>query len=398
MQKIAIIGAGPTGIFTALQLCKIENLEIHLFEQNKDIGEKLKIAGGGRMNVANKSFSEKEFFSSSERLKKNFFKNPQTKTPEEVFRKIHMKYFWEGKRAILQSENGREEVQRLKEMLEKQKNISLWLGEKVEKIQQKDNKFKIISEKKSKDFDICIISTGGMFRLCEKNTDKDFIYSLPKLLGHSITNVSPSLSPIRVQNHLFSSLAGVSLVAKIFSEEKHITDDLLITHFGFSGPAALDFSAVWSKGEKIFINFLPHITQEEFQKQLRDKENGKKIIKNVLKNFFPQRLAEKFLEISDIESQKKCAEISKREEKKLVQNIFSSRVENPQLFPYNGTWTTKGGIKLEEIFLHSLESKKVKNLFFGGEIIDINGLCGGFHISLAAICSAIIFEEISKKF
>lgn len=389
-KRIAIIGAGPTGIFTTLFLEKFDG-EIILFEQNKDIGEKLKITGGGRMNVTNKKFSAEDFFSSTLRLKDNFFKTSYTENREQLFDTLGVEYVWEKNRAILKSQDAKKEVLRLREKIAEQKNCSIKFSTKINDIKPtQDGKFEINGEI----FDICILTIGGMFRMKDSQTSKEYIYSLPSFFGHSVTSTSPSLSPLRENHHLLKDCSGISLVAKIFSGKQEITDSMIITHFGYSGPALLDFTAIWKRKEKIFINFCPDESQEKFSTGLRDTIQRKISIKKYLKNFLPAKLGEKIIEICEIDPQKNCSEISKKEEKNLCSHIFSFPVTEPQTMPYQGTWTTKGGISLKEVNMHTLESKLQKNLFFGGEVLDIDGLCGGYHITLAAICGKKLSDAV----
>jgi len=414
-KKISIIGAGPTGIFTALFLKNFDG-EIHLFEKNTDIGEKLKLTGGGRMNISNKIFSSEQFFSNSDpkfRLKNNFFKNKfcQTENLMSLFDELGIEYSWENNRAMLKSQNAKTEVARLKEKLLSQKNLTIHLNTEISQIDvDQENTFTLKHSAKIFSTDFLIICTGGMFQIGEQ-CQEEKTYSLPKFLGHSIVKVSPSLSPLRIRNHLLSKSSGIALPVKIFSGiykgkkkkyEKEITDSLLITHFGISGPAVLDFSALWNEQgkEKIFLNFLPKNSPEEFKKELCDLRSGKHTLFKFLQKYLPKRLSENIINILGIQKTKNIAVLSKKEEEALIEAIFSfdiSTPELPQKFPYQGCWTTKGGVNLQEIEVSTLESKIHKNLFFGGEILDIDGLCGGYHISLSIICGKIIKEKILKE-
>ena len=140
-KKIAIIGAGPAGIFTALFLAKKyktelinNNIEIHIFEKNKKLGKKLKLTGGGRMNISNKILNPDTFFSSNERKKEHFFKSKYFEKSEiinniqqysviKLFKELEIQYFWEKNRAMLSSENARKDVEEMQERLNIQKNI-----------------------------------------------------------------------------------------------------------------------------------------------------------------------------------------------------------------------------------------------------------------------------------
>jgi predicted Rossmann fold flavoprotein len=428
-KKIAIIGAGPTGIFTGIFLENFSG-EIHLFEKNLDIGEKLKLTGGGRMNIMNKNFSSDHFFSSARsekeqksnnRQKNNFFKTPyaQLKNLQKIFSELGIEYFWEENRAILSSQNAKEEVERLKQKITHQQNCTLHLQSEIKNIEKKEKKFLLTIEEnreqetitKNEIFDAVIICTGGMFQIKEQ-ANREKTYKIPENLGHSVSKLSPSLSPFRLKYNLLLNSSGISLPTKIFSGKKisekngfsqyqtEITDSLLITHFGISGPAVLDFSALWDGKEKVFLNFLPEISPEKFQQQFSEKRRGKNGGLKFLQSYLPSRLAENIWEVLLFEKNKNIADFSKEQEKKLITKVFAfdiSKITLPEKFPYPGCWTTKGGVELKDINIATLESKLQKNLFFGGEVLNIDGLCGGYHISFAAICGKIIAKSLLRR-
>ncbi len=422
-QKIAIIGAGPAGIFTALLLREFSG-EIHIFEKNADVGEKLKLTGGGRMNVMNKRFSKDDFFSqSSPRKKDHFFRNSGTSTEEisGFFDEIGLKYEWEKTRAILKSQDATAEVQRLKEKLIQQKNCTLHLNTEISEILNKNSEIFSLTTKNPEistlDVDIVIVSTGGMFQVKEQ-CNKEKTYKIPEFLGHTIAKPSPSLSPFRLtkENHFLADASGVALPVKIFSGkflgkknryEKEISDDLLVTHFGFSGPAVLDFSALWDGKEHIFINFLPKLEPEIFLSIFTTARKGTVSLHRFLHRYFSRKFIENILSHPDFSDTLKellkgreaihIADISKKDEQTLINLIFSYPIKNPEKFPYQGCWTTKGGVDLKDIDMATLESKIQKNLFFAGEILDIDGLCGGYHISFAMMCAHVISQKILKN-
>lgn len=391
MKKIAIIGAGPAGIFTALFLKKYP-LEIHLFEQNTDIGEKLKRTGGGRMNVANKHYDASCFFSNTPHEKDIFFTSSNTKKIESFMEFLGIEYIWEGKRAILKSQNAKQEVARLHNILKKSDNITLRLSTKIQSILPQNIGFLLNNES----FDTVIIASGGMFRIGEES-QKESIYKLIMDLGHSITSLSPSLSPFILKNHPLSCVSGIALPMQIYTKNNSPeANDGLITHFGFSGPVVLDFTAYWKKSEEAFINFLPAYSAKTFQEKIHTARNTKKTILSFLAEFVPKRLAEALLSILLLPSSLKLSELSKKDQKKIEDILFHYPLHNPTTLPYQGTWTTQGGVSLSEINMQTLESKKHKNLFFAGEVLDINGLCGGYHISFAMECAEKITTQITK--
>lgn len=393
-KKVAIIGAGPAGIFTALFLKNFSG-EVHLFEQNADIGEKLKRTGGGRMNVANKKYDDSCFFSSSEELKNIFFQKLSDYDVVSLLKEINLEYGWEKDRAILKSQNAKEEVTRLKKRLCVQENCYLRLATKILSIENVQDAYEVSTPFGKELFDILVIASGGMFRIGE-DSNKSAIYSLLTDLGHNIISPKPSLSPLLLQEHLLKDISGVAIPMQFFTENIFPdANDGLITHFGFSGPVVLDFTAYWNGKDSVFINFLPHEEKSIFENTLQNPQFSKKQMLSFWASYLPKRLAEKFLFLANIPFTKRIAECSAKDWKKICELVFSYPLKNPSVLPYQGTWTTKGGVDLSEI-KYSLESKKQKNCFLAGEVIDINGLCGGYHISFCLQCAKIIAEGIMK--
>lgn len=395
MKKIAIIGAGPAGIYTTLLLNDFQG-EVHLFEQNKDIGEKLKTTGGGRMNVTNKVFSEQEFNSCSNNLYKKIFKNPHIKNRFNILEKLGIEYTYEKNRAILASQNAIAEVARLKRLLQAQSNSSIHLNSKIINIKNKDSKFEISSNQSTEFFDYCVLTTGGMYRMFDLG-DSEKIYQLPHQLGHHTTEVSPSLCALIFKDQKLRDLSGIAFegILRDKKNNKSVQDDILLTHFGISGPAALDFSAI-RESENIELSFISNITEKEFIKSFNQAREGKQGLKKFLKQYLPERLAQFHTQESHI-TQNFIADIPKIKLQALCKSIFHYPIPTCQPNSYPASWTTKGGVKLEEINTHSLESKLVTNLFFAGEVLDINGLCGGYNISFAAISAQIVVDAVMKK-
>ncbi len=414
-RNIAIVGAGPAGIFSALFLAKkyahelqSGKVQIHIFEKNNSLGKKLQFTGGGRMNISNKMLNPDTFFSSNTRKKNHFFKSHYFEPSEvidgvqqfsvmKLFDELEIKYFWEGKRAILKSENARLEVHNFQQRLAKTKNIVLHIGTEVTEIQQLEM------------FETILWTTGGMFQVRDRSipntsSSKKQVYGVLEELGHRIIPPTPSLSPFRFsqkerEDLQFSEVAGQSFRGKIYAKNIYtkkmteVVDDILVTHVGLSGPAILDFSAVWDKQSVVYINFVPQYTEHHLQQKLQALRNGK----NSLLSFFSQFLSKKLVKFLFYKAKVQkiyFADITKQEMKRLVSVFCAFVLPKPQFFPYQACWTTKGGVSLSDINVATLESKKRPNMFIAGEVLDIDGLCGGYHISLCILQAKIISDNI----
>jgi len=418
MKKIAIIWAGPAWIYTSL-LLKEFDWEVSLFEENEEIWKKLKLTWGWRMNITNKIFWAEQFSSNQERVLNNFFKNPIVQNPDKIFDELWVEYFWQKNRAILKSENAIWEVKRLEGELKNQKNLKLQTWIKVEEIKVENWNFELFTNWKSQIFDYLIIASGWVFRVW-KEEPKDKIYSLIKNLNHTVTKTTPSLSPLIIQNTPFKELAWTSFKWILKIGKKEVCDDILFTHKWLSWPAVLDFTSYleWENFEISFISndsfchsgifwkkmsgicvpntLTTNDLEEKFQSKIQSLRDSKEKISTFLNNFLPKKLVNFILEKADISNDLKICELSKEKQKNLQKLIFHFSISWAKKMDYKFCWTTKWWVSLKEINVNSLESKIHKNLFFAGEILDINWLCWGYNISFWAICGKVISEKLMK--
>jgi predicted Rossmann fold flavoprotein len=401
MKKVAVIGAGPAGIYASLLLAHFKG-EVHLFDQNKDVGEKLKTTGGGRMNVTNKNFGADEFSSQSSNLLKKLFKNPHFANRHLIFESLGIEYAWEKNRALLASQNAPLEVARLKEKVVAQANLKLCLEHKALDIKRlASGAFRITFETPNNtsvvEFDTVILSGGGMFRMKDMG-DTDKIYKLPLQLGHSLTDVQPSLSPLIFTDKVLRELKGISFegILTDTQNKKTVTDDMIITHFGLSGPAVLDFSA-FRESDSIELCFTSQIKENELRDRINTLRQGTHRLRGVLREYFTKNLSDFFLQQADLSIETVIADLPKAKLHQLIQTIFHYAIPQVQSKNYPSSWTTKGGVKLEEINTATLESKLAPGAYFAGEIMDTNGLCGGYNISYAAISAQIVADSLLRS-
>ncbi len=378
-MNIAIIGAGPAGIFTSIFLRDL-NCSIDLYEKNGEIGKKLKLTGGGKMNISNKNFSVESFVSEEKNILRNIFKNPLANKVLSFFDEIGIDYVYEADRAILKTQDARIEVGRLYDKLYRQKNLSLICDFEVTDIKKLKNKF-IINDK---EYDVVVISPGSRVS-----------YEYIEKLGHSITDIKPALCPIITNDDVFYGLEGISIecAIKVLGSKKYYEGNMIFTGQGISGPIVLD-ATINEIDEGIEINFLPHSNKESFCKQIDTMRNSKVMLKNLLTQFLPKRLALWHLSILNINENINISSLRKSDLNLLVKNIFTYSLKNIRKTDIKTGWTVRGGIPLNEIIPVSLESKLHKRLYFAGEVLDVTGLCGGYNISFACLSAKIVSESI----
>jgi predicted Rossmann fold flavoprotein len=394
-MKLGIIGAGAAGIFATKFLHNFKG-EIHLFEANDHIGKKLSITGGGRMNLTNKHLDASHFFSENQRAVKHIFKHSLARNYLKLFDELNINLKWEKNRALLHSENALKQVQEWENEFKKQENLTLHLNTKIEDIQIVNNKF-VLKKKNGKSFsvDILLITSGGALQLFDKKTIEQKNYSLLKNIPHSIIPLKPCLSPITIPSSPFKSLAGTALNIELRQKKFSTIDALLFTHKGISGPAVLDFSAQWD-GNDCEINFLPEENEERFSESFQTLRSGKTRLTKFLQNYLPKKVALFHVEKLNA-TEKMIADISKEDFKTLRKNLFHWQIQNGVRGNFCESWTTRGGINMNEVNTSTMESKLIPNIFFAGEILDVNGLCGGYNITFAALSARMACEEILKR-
>ena len=242
--------------------------------------------------------------------------------------------------------------------------------------------------------DACIIATGGMSYESTGSTGDG--YKFAERMGHTVTPLYPSLVPIEVREWYAKELQGLALknvTAKISDGKRVLFEEqgeMLFTHFGVSGPLILSASSYVVKqldkhSLRLSIDLKPALSVEQLDKRiLRDFEESKnKQFKNAIPKLFPSKLLPIMLELSGIDPDKRVNEISKEERAGFVHLIKHFSMEMTGTRSFREAIITKGGVKVSEINPSTMESKKVKNVYFVGEVLDLDAVTGGFNLQIA---------------
>jgi predicted Rossmann fold flavoprotein len=242
--------------------------------------------------------------------------------------------------------------------------------------------------------DACIIATGGFSYQTTGSTGDG--YEFAKRMGHEVTEVLPSLVPLRIREWYAKELQGLSLrnvSAAIWDEQKKLYEDfgeMLFTHYGVSGPLMLSASSyiakrVQERELKLVLDLKPALSFEQLdQRVLRDfEENMNKQFKNAVGKLFPTKLIPIMIELSGIDPEKKVNLISKEERQQFVHLIKHFTMTITGLQDFNEAIITKGGVNVKEIKPSTMESKLVSGLYFVGEVLDLDALTGGFNLQIA---------------
>lgn len=392
-KKIAIIGGGAAGFFTALTLKeKNPQTQIALFEKRNDWLTKVKISGGGRCNVTHFCFDpeelSKKYPRGAKELRAAFYKwQPSDMIEWFSDRNISLKNEADG-RMFPTTDDSQTIINCFMEEAEGSQ-INLRKGFGIENFfLEEAGSFSVkIKDSETESFDALCLTTGSLKgSLLEQSIKK---------LGHSIEPLAPSLFAFNVNDKRLKSLAGISVPsAEVWIDSKHSLQSgpLLITHRGMSGPAILKLSAwearnLQNKGYHFdfYVNWLADETEGSIKEQFdrnRDSQ-GKKTIRNTPLLKLPKRLWESLVEYSKISAETTWAQLSKDLEQTLINEILSGQFKAQGKTTNKDEFVTCGGVHRKDINFKTMESKYVPNLFFAGECIDIDGITGGFNFQAA---------------
>jgi len=401
-MKVGIIGGGAAGFFSAVTIAEAnKSCEITILEKSPNVLSKVRVSGGGRCNVTNSLTDVKDFVKNYPRGSKELlsvftrFGNADTINWFEIHG-VKLKAESDGR--MFPVSNNSQTIINLFLNLVKKHSINIITGFDVREIKHTNSKgFEVKSRSgESRNFDKLLVAPGG-FSTSEK-------YEWIESLGHTIVEPVPSLFTFNCKDTLLRDLQGVSTQnaeLKITGTKLSAKGDLLITHWGFSGPAILKLSAFGARSlHESDYKFSLEIkwTDTDVQKEIEyaREDSPLKQITTFPFHGFSRRFWEALILKTGINTEKRWNELSKKETEKLILVLTKS------VFAINGKSTfkeefvTAGGVNLKEIDFRTMQSKIVQNLFFAGEILDIDGITGGFNFQSAWSAGYIAGCEIAK--
>lgn len=395
-MRVGIIGGGPAGMMAAIEAAKCGNT-VTLFEKNEKLGKKLYITGKGRCNITN-DILPNDFLLNVVSNPKFLFSSIYNFTPydtEDYFKNLGVDLTVErGGRVFPTSNKSSDFIKAFTKDLEKH-NVTVKLNSKVNKIITKDNRVVGLEvNNEIFDFEKVIISTGGLSYPLTGSTGDGYTFS--RKLGHTVIDTAPALVPINLTSKAVSKLAGLSLKnvsLSVYTKDNRLIStkfgEMLFTHTGISGPIVISTSSLINrldlKGMYVSIDLKPALDEEKLDNRiLRDFEELKnKDFKNSLNKLLPKSLIPVIIELSNIDENKKINQISTEERLRLVKLLKDLRFNISSLGGYNEAIVTAGGVNTKEINPKTMESKIIKNLFFAGEVIDVDAYTGGYNIQIA---------------
>lgn len=401
MSKVIVVGGGAAGMFSAIFAAR-KGHQVTIYEKNEKLGKKLFITGKGRCNMTNASDMDVLFqnvVSNRKFLYSSFYGFDNSRTIE-FFEELGVKTKIErGERVFPRSDKSSDVIGALQKELNRLK-VELVYRVEVVQILQKEGIFHGVvvkepaGEKKTVYANQVIIATGGISYPMTGSTGDG--YKFAKELGHNVTKLSPSLVPFQIKEAFVKELQGLSLKnvkVAVFANKKEIFHDfgeMLFTHFGVSGPVILSASSyvvpyVGKKELTLSIDLKPALSEEQLDDRIvRDfHEIQNKQFKNAFDKLLPKKMIPVMIRLSGIDPSKKINGITKEERHTLVRQLKNMTLHIEKLRGYKEAIITKGGISVKEIHPSTMESQRVKGVYFIGEVLDLDALTGGYNLQIA---------------
>ena len=395
MAKVIIIGGGAAGMIAAYSAA-LTSKQVILLEKNEKLGKKIFITGKGRCNLTNASdmntvmenvVSNKRFLFSAF---KNFTNEDIMNLVENNGTKLKIE---RGNRVFPVSDHSSDIIKSLENAI-RDLHVDIRLNTKVDELIIENDRCIGVTIGKNKIMaDAVIVATGGMSYQAT-GSDGDG-YRFAKEAGLSVSKLYPSLVPFNIEGERIKALQGLSLKnihAYIYNDKKLVYDEfgeMLFTHFGVSGPVIISASAVIGnkniKGYKLSIDLKPALDEEKLDERiLRDfAEQKNKALKNSLNKLFPAKLIDEVIFQSKLDPDKKVNLLTKEERHSLVHATKNLEYVISSTRGFNEAIITKGGVEVSQINPKTMESKKIKGLFFAGEVLDLDAFTGGYNLQIA---------------
>ncbi|MCF8321965.1 MAG: NAD(P)/FAD-dependent oxidoreductase [Flavobacterium sp.] len=385
---IIIVGGGAAGFFTAINIVeKNPKLKVAILERGAEVLQKVRISGGGRCNVTHACFEPNElvkFYPRGENELRGPFHQFCSGDTIEWFEKHGVELKIEDDGRMFPVSNSSQTVIDCFLQATKKLGISVLTGQSVHSIFKKEALWKIETQNEQYLTEKLILATGSNPK----------IWEMLHTFGHAIVSPVPSLFTFNIKDARIKDLPGVSanVSLKVKDSKLETTGALLITHWGMSGPAILKLSAwgariLHDKNYQftILVNWLPELDFESVEKKLKELklEHAKKAVSKKSPFEITNRLWESLVHASQIETETKWADISKIQIQNLANQLTNASFQVNGKSTFKDEFVTAGGIDLKEINFKTMESKLHQNLFFAGEIVNIDAVTGGFNFQNA---------------
>jgi predicted Rossmann fold flavoprotein len=394
--KIAIIGAGAAGIIAAITAKRLnKDIKVDLFDANKGIGKKILASGNGRCNISNSMFTSKNYLGENPDFTTYALKEFDFKAFEKFCKSIGLLLDIKETNKVYPLSNEAKSVTRLLELTLDSLDVKIYLESFIKDIDKENEKFSIKTDTKEyTQYDKVLISNGlgAAPQLNANETGLDFASKFE----HSFNPTYPSLVGLHTDVTYHSRMQGVKKECNVElfingQKEQEIFGDVLFTKYGVSGFAILDISQVAAynlsmyQDVKIAINFFPKINRNDLSNQIQSlfKTAPNQRALDILTGMISNKIAPVLLELCKIDEQTKAGQVNAKQIKAISYQLNQWKLKITDTQGFGHAEASGGGVRTDEVDNKTYESKKCKNLYFAGEVLDIVGNRGGFNLQFA---------------
>ena len=408
-MKVLIIGAGAAGLATAIFAARTApGLEVRCFDGASKIGAKILVSGGSRCNVTNRVVTERDFWGGSARVVRHVLRAFPADRAAAFFEELGValheeedgKLFPDSNRSRTVLDALLAEVRRL--------GVTIETGRRVQSVDREQGGFVVgTSDGDRHDATMVALATGG--RSLPKTGSDGLGYELGRALGHGYVDTTPALAPLVVHGDRHAGLSGVSHDAMLTLRVDgtivtRLEGALLWTHFGVSGPVALNMSRHWHRARlsgqaaEVRLNLCPRETFGSLEDWLLSQERArpKALVSTVLATRIPASVADSWIVASAIDREATMAHLAKNDRRRLLHALLDTPMAVIDSRGYAYAEVTSGGIPLGEIDPATMQSRVCPGLFLVGEILDVDGRLGGFNFQWAWSSGWIAGHAIAK--
>ncbi len=402
---VFVIGGGPAGMIAAANAAK-NGHTVTLFERNEKLGKKLYITGKGRCNVTN--IAERDSFFEhvlrNPRFLYSAFSHFDNKDIMERIEQAGVPLKTERGGRVFPVSNKSSDILRACEKMVRESGVSVRLNAHVDEVLAQDGAVSGIRiGSQTLACDAVVVATGGISYPQTGSTGDG--YDFARATGHSVEEPVASLVPLVTEELWPRELAGLTLKNITLTAEKKGKEvfselgELLFTHFGISGPLVLSLSGVIAgqpAGTRLSIDLKPALSREQLDARLvRDLQEGaRQQVKTALHALLPQRLLESVLELAQIDGALPVGQLNKTMRQQLVEMLKALPITVSGARGLNEAVVTRGGVSVKDVNASTMESKRVKELYFAGEVLDIDATTGGYNLQIAWSTGALAGDSI----
>lgn len=404
MSRVAIIGAGASGLVCAIEAARKAH-QVTVFEKNSKVGRKILATGNGRCNISNENITLSRYHGEAPHAAKEALRRFDTSAGKAYFRALGLE--------MREGEEGRlypmsHQASSVVDMLlheARSLGVHFVLECEVLQIEKKGTEFVVHTKEQKHSFDACVIATGSVAMPTLGSSGSG--YGFAKALGHNVIEPYPSLVQFISNEPHLKEASGVKMDAGVElyidnQKRQSVQGDLLFTAYGLSGSAILDVSRAASKafveGERVHVvlDLLPTLSREALTSLLQKRMSiaKEKSLSLWLEGIIPKKLAHFIIQNTKLGHIKEASMLGAKEIKKIVFALKALRVDICATKGFESAEVCAGGVDVRELDAKNLMSQKMKNLYFCGEVLDIDGDCGGFNLHFAWASGYLVGQSL----